>query len=918
MDSYNGDASPLLDACSITIGGIAYKHDDIKSLYNTNLLHSQVVHNTVSIGDESTHGEYNNEQGDSDGGSGISDVVANTSKGVNAFYVARQGYNVSKNTHNNVEQSNEPTEQSSIDADTGLISKDVVNNGMSFELKTLGSEALHSAQGVYSDKDDIEAQSVGQFVNVGVGAYTVFRGAQAVSPYVVKGVYNIGDTSYKTTGTIYGTYNSFKGVNVPLDGNILTRLRTMSHITGLSKTPISQAVIKGVNTVRGKYNTVKNYAITTRRGAVKLYTALRGVVTGSNKIYISKDNIKTFRDVGIKSLRDSGKTIKNIGSAGLSTAKSVGVVSAQGALKGIKASAMVAANAALTNDNIGMQAMGASVVGTRYGIKTAKVASIATQKTVSSTIKGVQTAGNATANVYRGTRNAAAYFKHHGLAAAARHYRAKAAAAISNSGSSAVTTVVNGVKGVLRKVGMKFVVPLLLIISVICGTMASVTAPVSVIGTIFGASFTTAEGVDFEVRDYLIQPDKIPAYRASYISGLLSLCDSHSISNGGSYHYVRLYTNMLEDEIDATFAGISEEFHSEEQLLNIISPLFNAIILKDYGLDPSDDEAAAVASLLFDNLFRLNEAATIEWCGQDDDGSTYPHSCGNIYAHGDCPHINSGSHSSYTCSSCCYYYCPGHVSTDTDDVGNITTSTFYCSGCTHACSGYQYCAGHNVMSVTLSMDGVYELMYLYFLEPIEVLSNMAVRTEDEDILLQDLKDYYEICLEMISEVSLSFGGGMTMEDLSGVVWVLGSRVGNQAVIDLALLQVGQVGGQPYWSYYGFSSRVAWCACFVYWVMHNSGYGSYYATSSNNAYTPTLTAWFSSNGRWASRGFPDIVAGDAIFFDWDVNGRANHIGLVIGRDDTYVYTVEGNSSDSVRVKQYPLNSSVIMGYGLMNY
>ena len=36
------------------------------------------------------------------------------------------------------------------------------------------------------------------------------------------------------------------------------------------------------------------------------------------------------------------------------------------------------------------------------------------------------------------------------------------------------------------------------------------------------------------------------------------------------------------------------------------------------------------------------------------------------------------------------------------------------------------------------------------------------------------------------------------------------------IVAVALSQVGNVGGQPYWSWYGFSSRVAWCACFVSW------------------------------------------------------------------------------------------------------
>ena len=77
-------------------------------------------------------------------------------------------------------------------------------------------------------------------------------------------------------------------------------------------------------------------------------------------------------------------------------------------------------------------------------------------------------------------------------------------------------------------------------------------------------------------------------------------------------------------------------------------------------------------------------------------------------------------------------------------------------------------------------------------------------------------------------------------------------------------------------------------------------------------------YFSDAGRWASGGYTDLVAGDVIFFDWDGDGTADHTGLVIGTDGTSVYTVEGNSGDTCKTKKYALNSSVILGYGLMNW
>lgn len=141
----------------------------------------------------------------------------------------------------------------------------------------------------------------------------------------------------------------------------------------------------------------------------------------------------------------------------------------------------------------------------------------------------------------------------------------------------------------------------------------------------------------------------------------------------------------------------------------------------------------------------------------------------------------------------------------------------------------------------------------------------------------------------------------------------GIRRGNEEVAAIALSQVGQVGGYPYWSWYGFSSRVEWCACFVSWCYAQVGLSE----PRFSGCTSGGMAWFQSHGQWADRNYPDIAPGDAIFFDWDGTGDADHVGIVVGVDESRVYTVEGNSgNDACNYKSYPLGSSVIRGYGLM--
>ena len=177
---------------------------------------------------------------------------------------------------------------------------------------------------------------------------------------------------------------------------------------------------------------------------------------------------------------------------------------------------------------------------------------------------------------------------------------------------------------------------------------------------------------------------------------------------------------------------------------------------------------------------------------------------------------------------------------------------------------------------------------------------------------------FRVYLETSGNKPLVFGGGSPngtpSEDLSGVHFINGTRPGNTAVVDIAKSQVGNVGGYPYWSWYGFNGRVEWCACFVSWCYNQMGLSEpRFAGCTSGG-----MGWFTSHGQWGDRNYTNIAPGDAIFFDWDNSGDADHVGIVIGTDGERVYTVEGNSGDACKIKSYPLGSSVIRGYGLMNW
>ena len=141
-------------------------------------------------------------------------------------------------------------------------------------------------------------------------------------------------------------------------------------------------------------------------------------------------------------------------------------------------------------------------------------------------------------------------------------------------------------------------------------------------------------------------------------------------------------------------------------------------------------------------------------------------------------------------------------------------------------------------------------------------------------------------------------------------------VGSNDIVAVALSQVGNVGGQPYWSWSGFSSRVEWCACFVSWCGEQCGYIES-GVMPKHSYCPTGVEWFRSRGQWQDRN--SIPApGTIIYFDWGGDGIADHVGIVESCDGSTVYTIEGNANNACKQLSYAVGDRRILGYGILEH
>lgn len=201
---------------------------------------------------------------------------------------------------------------------------------------------------------------------------------------------------------------------------------------------------------------------------------------------------------------------------------------------------------------------------------------------------------------------------------------------------------------------------------------------------------------------------------------------------------------------------------------------------------------------------------------------------------------------------------------------------------------------------------------------------------------QKTRTYLHITVthKTVDEMATQYGFNATQKEQLGEllsddkqkIWnqvLFGITGSNGDIVSVALTQIGNVGGEPYWRWYGFNSRVEWCACFVSWCANQCGYIDTgvcpkYAGCRNGV------QWFKDRNRWLDNSATP-EPGMIIFFDWNnkgssgpQDGQSDHVGIVQKVENGIVYTVEGNSGDSCRQNQYSVGHYEILGYGVPQY
>jgi len=147
-------------------------------------------------------------------------------------------------------------------------------------------------------------------------------------------------------------------------------------------------------------------------------------------------------------------------------------------------------------------------------------------------------------------------------------------------------------------------------------------------------------------------------------------------------------------------------------------------------------------------------------------------------------------------------------------------------------------------------------------------------------------------------------------------FVTPTGIGNELIVQIAAAQVGNVGGEIYWRWYGFNSRMPWCGIFISWIANQAGIST--DTIPKFAKVSDGLNWFIRRGLFRNRDYTPR-SGDLIFFDYDNNGQADHVGLVKKVENGKIYTIEGNiKNDRCHELSYNIGERLIYGYGTPNY
>lgn len=227
---------------------------------------------------------------------------------------------------------------------------------------------------------------------------------------------------------------------------------------------------------------------------------------------------------------------------------------------------------------------------------------------------------------------------------------------------------------------------------------------------------------------------------------------------------------------------------------------------------------------------------------------------------------------------------------------------------------YNYCYGNGYDPTSLS--GQLEYLNYELHTGYSYILDYLYSVEDNVGGCYDAGEYF--CVNFERPANAEEKGAERGSNAISYYWNYAASEGTEQGMALAYTaynELGNDGGQKYWSWYGFSRRVEWCAIFVSWCANQNGYidAGIMPKSCNVDSYANGYAWYYSHGQSLDATGAIPQPGWIAFF-----GRG-HTGIVYAQQGDTFWLVEGNSNDAVNLNQYTLaDAPSIMWYCIPPY
>ena len=258
----------------------------------------------------------------------------------------------------------------------------------------------------------------------------------------------------------------------------------------------------------------------------------------------------------------------------------------------------------------------------------------------------------------------------------------------------------------------------------------------------------------------------------------------------------------------------------------------------------------------------------------------------------------------------------------------------YCDNWESKCTGYNVCKGHKVLTTKLHLAAYEELLDKEFIKEIHNLEDDIGDMKDTDTKgtdvdkyndelddkenkLQQLQENLEFCYEYMELLNDKYISVSQYEEEKKNF--LPEDISNQAVVEFAIGEVGNVGGSKYIRNYYYDKEeddipknLEWSGCFIVWCKEKNLRDGERLLCNRYATAREMQRKGASKPKMIPN--EEISSGmNIIFLDFNGDGKAQRCGLVVGKTDEYVFVVEGNCSDRVCITKYKYDDSQILGY-----